>query len=83
MPNDDRQTRALEGIKGYLGDLVKVMTAVNQNMVEFGKILKDRVDNEPNVWGPLEEHTTRNGYRCANKDPKHTDAECVSENGDK
>lgn len=40
MAYEERHLRALEGIKGYLGDLVKVMTAVNENLVEFGKMVK-------------------------------------------
>jgi hypothetical protein len=44
MSNDDRKMRALEGIKGYLGDLVKVMTAVNENLVEFAKQIQDSDD---------------------------------------
>jgi hypothetical protein len=34
---EQRQALALEGIKNYLGDLVRVMTAVNQNLVDFSK----------------------------------------------
>jgi hypothetical protein len=50
MTNDDRQTRALEGIKGYLGDLVKVMTAVNQNMAEFAKIVNPTAEQRVSTW---------------------------------
>lgn len=38
---EDRKIRALEGIKSYLGDLVKVMDAVNKNLVEFAKQIQE------------------------------------------
>lgn len=54
MPNAaERQARALESIKGYMHDLVKVMTAVNENLVEFSKIYKDTLP-EPPDWAKKE-----------------------------
>lgn len=37
----ERQARALEGIKSYMHDLVKVFTAVNQNLVTFAKLVQE------------------------------------------
>lgn len=51
--SDERQVRALESIKGYMQDLVKVMTAVNENLVEFSKIYKDTLP-EPPAWAKKE-----------------------------
>lgn len=59
MGHEDRQTRALEGIKNYMGDLVRVFTAVNQNLVEFGKLIKR---NEADALKKLNENIAPEGY---------------------
>lgn len=42
MPSpEERKVMHLANIGNYMHDLVKVMTAVNQNLVELGKILKE------------------------------------------
>lgn len=37
---EERQVKAQEAIAGYLKGLVPVLTAINANLAEFGKIVK-------------------------------------------
>lgn len=50
MPSEEvRKANALAGIERHLKDLVRIMTAVNQNLVTFAKIVgenKKQVDSE-------------------------------------
>jgi hypothetical protein len=55
VSSEEQKTRAIIGIKGYLGDLVKVLTAVNENLVELGQIVKESAEGPSPAWAKKED----------------------------
>lgn len=72
---EERQTKALEGIERYMKDLVRVFTAVNQNLVEMAKI----VEGPSPAWAKSEDRPTTLGeaFRTPYKKEDEQDSEEV------
>jgi hypothetical protein len=71
MTSEEQKTRALIGIKGYLGDLVKVMTAINENLAELGKIIKEGAEGPSPAWTREDIDRNRVSHTSEFNNPEH------------
>lgn len=56
---EDRQAKSLEAIAGYMKQLVPIFETINQNLVDFAKMVKK---NEEYALRELNEHVAPEGY---------------------